>query len=851
MTVTRPAPSTQRAARAAAGAIIAAFAALALAYNAVVPPFEGADESSHYFFAKHLYCTGTLPVQQARAEDRGLWEQEGSQPPLYYALVSPLVRLDGNGFDPAGETFRGHCEPGWDALTYNHQNSMGRPEVRGNENRFVASASRRDDRYLAAVRAMRLASTLLALATLVALWSIFARVLAPRRWLAVAALALVGLNPQFIHLSSTVSNDNAMNAVAAVSLALLLRVVGARDDDVGGGGDGDGGGDGPSIGAASGRARARRRDAAALAVSVGLAPLAKLSGLALAAFVVGALLWAAWRRRGAGAAADARRLVATAAAVVAACVVLAGWWYLRNLRLYGSLTGLNLMLPPELQRDVSAARFVRGLPAELYGLWLSSWGVFGWFTILLPRWVYALVDAAALAALAGGVRAWGRRAWRRPSWPRPDIALLVVWWLVAFAALLRWMLIAKGAHGRLLFPAVAAPAVLLVLGWRALLPPRRLGDGALAAIVAVAMAGLSAGALLGAIRPAYARPRFIVERTLPPDAVPVGVAFDGTHARVELAAIRAPARVVEGRNVDVTLYWRILDHPTSEFDGPLRDGYVALRWDQAVAAADDPTALRTVASPPDLSYPGRGNAPFATLDRSAGLLVEDVRTIRAPALATRPDWDGYRPSTLARLVVDIYDMNAQESWPSAPAAPGGPDSAAVDVAIDAAAPQPRRDEARMAAAGPPSARFGDAIALDVRAFDAAGVPQRPALPLALDMNAPAASGTLDLVWRALQAPGEDLQLFVHVTRDGEAEPLALDGPPSRDHRYPTSRWRPGDRIPSRVAWAWPSPVRPGDRLTVRLGLYRPTDGTPRLPAVDAAGARWSDDAVTVGTVTVR
>lgn len=841
-----PAAASSRLPRWAAMAVAAAFAALALAYTAAVPPFEGADESAHYFFAKHLRCTGALPVQQARAEDRGLWEQEGSQPPLYYALASAPVSLEWTHYEPFEHPQRAiSCGPSWDHLTYNHQNSMGRPSVRGNENRFVQEAfGSRWNGYAAAVRAIRKLSTLLALVTLAALWSIFARVFATRPWLAVAALALVALNPQFIHLSSTVSNDNAMNAVAAVSLALLLRVVAATDDGR----------------AAPPRSAARRRDAIALAVAVGLAPLAKLSGLALAAFVVGALLWTAWRRRAAGAGDDgaaaaarddARRLLAAAAAVVVACAVVAGWWYLRNVRLYGSLTGLNLMLPQALHRDVSPARFVRGLPGELYGLWLSSWGVFGWFTILLPGWVYRLIDAAALAALAGGVAAWRRR--RRPSWPARDLSLLVAWWLVAFIALLRWMLIAKGAHGRLLFPAVAAPAALLVLGWRALLPRRRIADGALALSVALAMAGLAAGALVGAIRPAYARPATIAATALPADAVPIGVVFDGTSGPVELVAVRAPDRVVEGADVDVTLYWRIGPDPGDDpVTIPMRDGYVALRWDQEVAAAADPTVMRTVASPPDLSYPGRGNAPFATLDRAAGRVVEDVRTVRAPALATRPDWDGYRPSTLARLVVDVYDMHAQASWPSAPAAAGGPDTAAVDIAIDAAAPQPRRDEAR-AADGGPAARFGDAIALDVRTSAGAAAPARPALPLALGAAAPTAGGTLDLVWRALRAPGEDLQLFVHVARDGagDAAPLALDGPPSRDHRYPTSHWRPGDRVPSRVEWSWPAPLRPGDRLTIRLGLYRPIDGAPRLPAIDAAGARWPDDAVTVGVVTVR
>ncbi|MCC7020055.1 MAG: phospholipid carrier-dependent glycosyltransferase [Ardenticatenales bacterium] len=849
-----------RSTRAAAAVVLCAFAALAVAYNMSVPPFEGADESTHYFYAKHVYCTGTLPVQQADAEQRGLWEQEGSQPPLYYALVHGLVGLE--WLEPDLDTFREQrtpCAYSDESLTYNHQNSMGRPAVVGNENRFIDSAVHQAQGYAAAVHFIRFTSTFLGLLTLLALWSIFTSAFAARRWLAVAALALVALNPQFIHLSSTVSNDNAMNALAAVSLALLLRVI-----DV----DGN-----------AGRTRlARRRDAAALALAVGLAPLAKITGLVLAAFVVATLLWKAWRLRDAGALddadadaarADARHLVATAAAVVLACLVLAGWWYVRNIRLYGSLTGLNIMLPPELRRDLNVARFFRGLPAELYGLWLSSWGIFGWFTVLLPTWVYRLIDAAALAAMAGGILSWRRRRDLRPVTPSPalgegsarttrwglgaaaNLNFLLVWWLLAFAALLRWMLIAKGAHGRLLFPAIAAPAVLLVLGWRALAPAKRVGDAALAAIVAVVMAALSVGALVGAIRPAYAMPRSIPPDGLPSDAVPIGVVFDGMF---ELAAMRAPSRAVEGTDIDVTLYWRIGENATAH-DGSdrARDGYVALRWDQEVAAAEPPWAMNTVSSPPDLSYPGRGNAPFATLDRAADLVIEDVRTIRVPALATPPDWDGYRPSTLARLVVDIYDMHAQESWPSAPAVDGGPDAAFVDVALDASEPRPRRGERLAEAPGGPSARFGDAIALDVRAFDraGAGAPQRPALPLKLGAPAPAVSGTLELAWRALAAPGEDLQMFLHVRRADGSPPVTLDGPPSRNARYPTSHWRMGDRIPSRITWMWPTPIRTGDRLTVLVGLYRLAPGTPRLPAVDARGKRYPDDAVNVAEITVR
>ncbi|MEO8083942.1 MAG: hypothetical protein ABI780_08975 [Ardenticatenales bacterium] len=840
-------------------ALLLAFTALALAYNAVVPVFEGADESSHYFVAQSIARTGRLPVQRAATADRGPWEQEGSQPPLYYALAAPLVRLAGADLD--GE-----------ALRYNHQNSMGRPAVAGNENRFVHDPALEGwpwRGYALAVHLGRLLSTLLGLITLLALASVFRRVFPGRPWLAAAALALVALNPQFIHLAATLTNDNAMNAVAAVALALLLRLIEAdgdgdlngHDDAIDGGdadssvdvavdgdrdADADAAGDHPAgapPSAATRRAR-RRGDAVvlagALAVAVGLAPLAKITGLSLAAFVVAVLLWSAWRRRAQGgpdAAAAVRRAVATAAAVILACLVLSGWWYVRNIRLYGSLTGLNIMLPPELRRDWNLARFLHGLPGELNGLWRSSWGLFGWFTILLPTWVYRAIDAAAIAAIAGTLGSAVRRFAPRPN---RSLTLLILWWLIAFASLLRWMMIAKGAHGRLLFPAIAAPAALFVLGWRALPPTRRVTDRALARTVAAAMATLSVGALVGVIRPAYARPGTIDAAALPGDAVPIGVVFDGA---VELVAMTAPARVVEGATADVTMYWRVR-RPVS------RDGFVALRFDQEIGATRDGVPPTTASSAPDLSYPGAGTTPFAMLPPGDRLVV-DRRRVVAPRLATAPDWDGYRPSVLARLAVDVYDMGARASWPSAAAGPGGTDAAAVDIALDAAPQQSDRDERLAAARAGPVARFGDAIDLDVRAFGDGGPPTVPPLPIALVRSAPAVTGTLDLVWRARATPSQDYQMFIHLVDLGTGEVTAMDGPVARYARYPTSRWRAGDRIPFHLDWTAPTAAKPGDRFALRIGLYSLAAGTPRLAAVDAAGQRWPDDAVTVYEITVR
>ncbi len=72
-----------------AAIIVALFATLATIYSLVTPIFEASDEISHYPVIQHITTTGRLPVQQPGVET--LWEQEGSQPPLYYLLGAGLT----------------------------------------------------------------------------------------------------------------------------------------------------------------------------------------------------------------------------------------------------------------------------------------------------------------------------------------------------------------------------------------------------------------------------------------------------------------------------------------------------------------------------------------------------------------------------------------------------------------------------------------------------------------------------------------------------------------------------------------------------------------------------------------
>ena len=76
--------------------ILAAFVALCLIYAWATQVFEASDELWHFGLVDYIADTGELPVQNPDIETA--WEQEGSQPPLYYlisaALVSPIDRSD-------------------------------------------------------------------------------------------------------------------------------------------------------------------------------------------------------------------------------------------------------------------------------------------------------------------------------------------------------------------------------------------------------------------------------------------------------------------------------------------------------------------------------------------------------------------------------------------------------------------------------------------------------------------------------------------------------------------------------------------------------------------------------------
>ena len=106
--------------------ILFAFILLAAIYSVATPIFEAGDEIWHFPFVQHLATGHSLPVQDPAVKT--LWEQEGGQPPLYYALGALATFWIDTGDLP-------------DRLWMNPEAKIGIPLAYGNKNLIVHTSA--------------------------------------------------------------------------------------------------------------------------------------------------------------------------------------------------------------------------------------------------------------------------------------------------------------------------------------------------------------------------------------------------------------------------------------------------------------------------------------------------------------------------------------------------------------------------------------------------------------------------------------------------------------------------------------------------------------------------------------
>jgi hypothetical protein len=393
---------------AALGLFLLSFWALGMYYALTNPLYSKPDEYYHLTFTQYLLDGYGLPAVDLSIQGLSTHvpvQQEGHQPPAYYATIAGLARLLGMERDPA-------VTPNLHYLgTATGNRSAWTPYYLAPENAPITYTGRFFS-LLCGAFAVLFAYLLV---RLFVAWPI-----------ALCAAAFVGWNPQFLFITTSFSND--MASVATVNLGLwLLGLAIVR-------------------GLTPGRA-------ALLGVVIGVSTLTKLTGLGLLVPLGVVALWHAWK---------SRRLQPLLWAFLAGLIVLAidSWWFWRNWQLYRDplTTSLLTVLLGERTEPVTVA--VLGDLASF--LWKAYWLDFSPGGIAFAEGpVYFVLGVVCLLAIAGAVVAFVRR----PA-VRPLFLLTWGWFLLVLISFMR-MTLSKSIFmggGRLLFPAATAVGATLAIG---------------------------------------------------------------------------------------------------------------------------------------------------------------------------------------------------------------------------------------------------------------------------------------------------------------------------------------------------------------------------------------------------
>lgn len=504
-------------------------------YLGATPVFEANDEIWHFGFVQHVRQRGSLPVQQFDGRDT-LYQQHGSQPPLYYilmALVTSPVDIDD------ADQYR---------LLNPHVNKL-QPESFGNKNLIVHDKTLSMFRGAGlAVLIIRALGLVMGAATIALVFKVGELIAPQRPTVAFVAAALTGMNPMFIFVSASVTNDSLAMLLNSALILLLLRTL--RDGF-------------------------RLRYSLAIALLFAVSCLTKLTVFAVLPVFLGAAFFAQRKTN------DRRGALIFFSLVVLLWLLIAGWWFVRSVQTYGEPFGIITMANMAGPRDITFN--LVEIFADFQQFRMSFWGLFGALNIQVTGIFYVLLDIMTVFSVIGFVfLILQLLAISDFAYARYELAhLLTLSCALAFAVLgiLFWSTLTRAVEGRMLFPLVAVVIPLLAVGlveivwWIVffLRPPNlefvRAGDAVPKELLHDTMVWqlriLGAVALfapLTVIAGQYAAPQPVKE--IPDKALPVYAEFgDVTLVAYE----RVDRRYSTGDRVHFKLYWQVSQPSTADY----------------------------------------------------------------------------------------------------------------------------------------------------------------------------------------------------------------------------------------------------------------------------------------------
>jgi len=547
------------------GLILVGHVLLSLWYSVIIPPWEAHDEWAHFRYAAYISENLALPDPGQRLTTEFEFD-EASQPPLYYLLASvPMLAVDTeDGYRPSVNPYAEWGTSGGGVNFTLHDVSAEAWPWSGT---------------LLALQLGRLVSILISVFGLYVTYAL-ARLLSPKASdVALVATGIQAFAPQYVFISSVMTNDILLIVIETVFIYLALRLLI----------------DGPTL-----------RLTMLLGLVTALALLTKYLALALLPLAVIALVLAAWlHRKQPG---NGRRLTIGLTAAFAVVLVVGGVQLLRNLQLTGSW----------IPRDpVSQAAVFTGLTGNgILGLaWTAVpdalrygfetyWVSFGWGNVGAPGWVYTVWLVVLLVSLVGLVL-WFRSEAAKQSRRLSVVLLLFIIAVVSLPLFRELLHDSSFLRGRYILSTLPVVVWVIAQGWA------QISGRAwpwVRGLLLVWPAGLTLALALFLITPAYAPPPNLTIEAAEAMGEPIHATFDQI---AELVSVQTwPNDEVEvGKGVAVTLTWRALEQTTEPYQLTIH----------LVGVGDQSYGSVT-------TYPGHGNA--ATSVWQSGAIFADTYWIR-------------------------------------------------------------------------------------------------------------------------------------------------------------------------------------------------------------------------------
>ncbi|MBV9578395.1 MAG: glycosyltransferase family 39 protein [Chloroflexi bacterium] len=461
-------------------ATLVVYAVLAFGYLSLTPVWQNPDEPAHYNYVAFVAATGGLPELKPGDWDSALLDRlkngtlqpgdsittiryESWQPPLFYLLAAPLVRLTPTE-DPASIL----------------------PRLRGL------------DVVLGAI-------------TLILAYAVARQLLAPTLAVAVP-MAIAGV-PMFVAVSSALSADPLANLFAVaillvlakrppapttrwsiflgvlLGLGLLTKLELAIFVPI-------------ALGVvvfepACARASMYPPTMAPVSHSPQRGPRSDAQQLAPADRVQPLADTASHRRLASGWLSDLDDRLRQCVVVLLTTGLVVSPWLVHQVTTYGWTDPLALARHSAVVADQQ--RFP-GFSLDWLSQFLtisfhSFWAQFGWMAVVAPVRLYVGWGLVTLAAAAGLVL--GRRRLRDPQW-----LLMLATVAIAFVAYVGYNLSFEQFQARYVFTAITPLAALLVLGWSSILPRRSQPWGVL--LLTAALVAVNAYTLVRVLVPGFA-----------------------------------------------------------------------------------------------------------------------------------------------------------------------------------------------------------------------------------------------------------------------------------------------------------------------------------------------------------